>query len=67
MSYFEWVQNLNNHYWSVDEVRAELERIMVAAYSQVSAVAKERQLTMREASYIVAIERVAKAMILRGY
>ncbi len=67
VSYFEWVQNLNNHYWSVDEVRTELERIMVAAYSQVSAVAKERQLTMREASYIVAIERVAKAMILRGY
>lgn len=67
VSYFEWVQNLNNHYWSVDKVRTELERIMVAAYSQVSAVAKERQLTMREASYIVAIERVAKAMILRGY
>ncbi len=67
VSYFEWVQNLNNHYWSVDEVRTELERIMVAAYNQVSAVAKERQLTMREASYIVAIERVAKAMILRGY
>jgi len=66
VSYFEWVQNLNNHYWGIDFVRTELERYMVSAFNQVSAVAKERQLTMRVASYTVAMERIAKAMILRG-
>jgi glutamate dehydrogenase (NAD(P)+) len=66
VSYFEWVQNLNNHYWGIAQVRGELERIMVSAYNHVSAVAKERRHGMRVASYSVAIERVAKAMILRG-
>lgn len=66
VSYFEWVQNLNNHYWGIEEVRAELERIMVAAYNNVSVVARARQLSMRTAAYTVAIERVGRAMLLRG-
>jgi glutamate dehydrogenase (NAD(P)+) len=66
VSYFEWVQNLNNHYWGIDTVRQELERIMVTAYDNVSSMCKQRSLTMRTAAYTVAIERVAKAMILRG-
>jgi glutamate dehydrogenase (NAD(P)+) len=66
VSYFEWVQNLSNHYWDIDKVRTELEKIMVAAYNQVSAVSKERKLTMRVAAYTVALERIARAMLLRG-
>lgn len=67
VSYFEWVQNLNNHYWDIQKVRQELERIMVAAYNKTSATANEHHLTMRQATYCVAIERIVKAMILRGY
>lgn len=66
VSYFEWVQNLNNHYWAIDQVRQELERIMVSAYSKVSVIAKEHNLTMRQSAYMVAMERIAKAMLLRG-
>ncbi len=66
VSYFEWVQNLNNHYWEIAQVRSELERIMVSAYNKVSATAKENQMQMRMAAYVVAMERIARATLLRG-
>lgn len=66
VSYFEWVQNLNNHYWEIAQVRSELERIMVSAYNKVSATAKENQMQMRIAAYVVAMERIARATLLRG-
>lgn len=66
VSYFEWVQNQNNHYWVISQIHNELEDKMVAAFNNVLAVSKERNLTMRVAAYTVAIERIAKAMILRG-
>jgi len=67
VSYFEWVQNLNNHYWDVETVRKELERIMVAAYKQVSAMANEHHVSMRLAAYTVAIQRIHRATMLRGF
>src|SRR5579885_940622 len=66
VSYFEWVQNLNNHYWGIDQVRKELERIMVTAYNKISSVSRESRISMRLAAYTVAMERIARAMILRG-
>ncbi len=66
VSYFEWVQNLQNHYWELARVRQELERIMVQAYAQVSARAQEYHTSYRESAYIIAISRVARAMQLRG-
>lgn len=66
VSYYEWVQNLNSHYWELAQVRSELEKTMVAAYNTVSATARERRLSMRIAAYTVAMERIARAMLLRG-
>lgn len=66
VSYFEWVQNLSNHYWDLDTVRKELEKIMVSAYEQVSTTGKQHQLSMRQSAYIVAIQRIGHASILRG-
>ncbi len=66
VSYFEWVQNLSNHYWDLAKVRQELERIMVAAYAQTSSVAGEHKYSMRMAAYTSAIERIVRAMALRG-
>ncbi len=66
VSYFEWVQNLNNHYWSIDQVRNELERLMVSAYDTVSEMAKRRKASLRLAAYSVAIDRIYRAMTLRG-
>ncbi len=51
VSYMEWVQNLNNHYWELEAVRKELEKIMVAAYKQVSATANEHHISMRLAAF----------------
>lgn len=66
VSYFEWVQNLQNHYWDLEKVRDELEKVMVRAYSQVSARSREHHNSYREAAYIIALDRVARAMELRG-
>jgi len=66
VSYFEWVQNLNNHYWEIEQVRREMEHIMVSAYNQVSSTAQERRMSLRVSAFTVAIERIARAMILRG-
>lgn len=66
VSYFEWVQNLQNHYWDLEKVRDELEKVMVRAYSQVSARSREYHNSYREAAYIIALDRVARAMELRG-
>ncbi len=66
VSYFEWVQNLQNHYWDIERVRSELEQIMVKAYGQVSSHSKEHKCSYRESAYMIALDRVAKAMALRG-
>ncbi len=65
-SYFEWVQNRQEFYWSADRVEAELRRVMTAAYRQVAEVADARKSTLREAAYRVATERVADAAVRRG-
>lgn len=67
VSYFEWVQNLYHYYWTKDEVDSKLEKIMVDAFSKVFKVKEERDVTMRVAAYIVAIERLTEAMRSRGW
>lgn len=66
VSYFEWVQNLQNHYWDLEKVNGELEKTMTRAFSQVLARAREYGCSYREAAYIIALDRVARAMELRG-
>jgi glutamate dehydrogenase (NAD(P)+) len=66
-SYFEWVQNLQHFRWSEREVNDKLGGIMRRAYRDVSARAKEERLSLREAAYLVGIERVVEASRTRGY
>lgn len=66
VSYFEWVQDLQAFFWSEDEINQHLQRIMERSFRDVLKVAKEKKITMRIAAYILAIERVAKAIMLRG-
>ncbi|MCJ7450209.1 MAG: Glu/Leu/Phe/Val dehydrogenase [Candidatus Nanohaloarchaeota archaeon QJJ-9] len=65
-SYFEWLQNLSNEYWSEEKVREKLEDYMVSAYKEVKEVQEEEEVSMREASYILAIERIMEAEKARG-
>ncbi len=67
VSYFEWVQNIQNFYWTEDEVNSRLEQLMVGAFNAVWKVMEERQVSMRRAAYMVAIKRIADAMAARGW
>ena len=67
VSYFEWVQNLQHFRWDEREVNDKLGNIMRKAYREVSARAKEERIDLREAAYLVGIERVVDAARTRGY
>ncbi|MPZ48501.1 MAG: glutamate dehydrogenase [Dehalococcoidia bacterium] len=66
VSYFEWVQDLQSFFWAEDEVNQRLQRILVSAFNEVASVAEERKLRLREAAYVVALQRVVEAIRLRG-
>ncbi|MBN2386501.1 MAG: Glu/Leu/Phe/Val dehydrogenase [Anaerolineales bacterium] len=66
-SYFEQVQNDMNFYWSKEEVLQKLDSKMTQAFHGVLEMAKAQKAYMRDAAYMVAIDRVVKAMELRGW
>ena len=66
VSYFEWVQDLQELFWDEEDVNRRLERVMVKAFTDVLGNAKKHNVAMRTGAYILAIERVAKAMVARG-
>ncbi|MCQ5376725.1 MAG: Glu/Leu/Phe/Val dehydrogenase [Candidatus Methanomethylicia archaeon] len=66
-SYFEWVQNLQNYYWPYEEVVQKLDKLMVKAFNNVYDAYTRYKVEMRMAAYICAVERVTKAMKLRGW
>ena len=66
VSYFEWVQDLANFFWTKPEVDAKLEGIMVRAFDAVWKMHEEKKCDMRQAAYMVAINRVAEAYKWRG-
>ena len=65
VSYFEWVQNLQQFKWTEDEVNKKLEEKMVRAFEEVYAIKKEKNVPMRIASFMVSIDRVHSAYNLR--
>ncbi len=67
VSYFEWVQNLQQFRWEEDEVNSKLENKMVSAYSEVNSLRKDKEVSFRTAAFMVAIERVARSVELRGF
>jgi glutamate dehydrogenase (NAD(P)+) len=66
-SYFEQVQSNMNYYWEKDEVLGKLDVAMTSAFIAVSDMAKSRTMSMREATYAIAIARVAQACRDRGW
>ena len=66
-SYFEQVQNDMNFYWSKDEVLEKLDQKMTSAFHGVLERSEKEKVYMRDAAYMVAIDRVVKAMDLRGW
>lgn len=66
-SYFEQVQCNMNYFWSKEEVLEKLEYSMSNAFSAVNELAQNKKLTLREAAYVIAINRVVDAVKLRGW
>jgi len=66
VSYFEWVQDLQSFFWDLDDVRNKLAKMMRAAFAEVAKTKEKYNTDLRTAAYIVAIDRVAKAVKLRG-
>ncbi|MBI3079032.1 MAG: glutamate dehydrogenase [Deltaproteobacteria bacterium] len=66
VSYFEWSQNIQQYRWEEARVNEELERILTRAYESVSTLAKEERASLRDAAYMLAVQKVVEAERLRG-
>ena len=66
VSYFEWVQDLQQYFWSEKQVNEKLEELMLGAFHRVNGLAKERKLANRTAALVLGVQKVAKEMERRG-
>ncbi|MFQ5812185.1 MAG: Glu/Leu/Phe/Val dehydrogenase [Anaerolineae bacterium] len=66
VSYFEWVQDMSRYFWDLAEVNRRMERILGRAFVEVTEIAKREKVNLRVAAYMVAVQRVAEALALRG-
>jgi glutamate dehydrogenase (NAD(P)+) len=66
VSYFEWVQGLQEYFWKESEVNAKLNDIVTRAFAETWREHEEREISMRQAAYTIAVGRVAEATITRG-
>jgi len=66
VSYFEWVQDRMGYFWKESEVNERLADIMLTNFERISQIATKRGISLRTASYMIAIDRVASAMRVRG-
>jgi glutamate dehydrogenase (NAD(P)+) len=66
VSYFEWVQGLQEYFWKESEVNAKLNDIVTRAFSETWKEHEDRDISMRQAAYAIAVGRVAEATITRG-
>lgn len=67
VSYFEWAQNVQRFSWELDRVNGELESIMSDAYESTYELSKSLNTTLRDAAYNIAVERLWRAIELRGF
>jgi glutamate dehydrogenase (NAD(P)+) len=66
VSYFEWVQDLQEFFWDEHDINERLQRIMLRAFDNVLRVSQEKKVMMRTAAYVLAIDKVAQATTIRG-
>jgi len=67
VSFFEWVQNLQNFKWEEEDVNRKLDRKMTDAFKGIWDVHQEMQVPLRTAAFIVALQRVTRAEVHRGF
>lgn len=67
VSFFEWVQNLQNFRWEEDDVNAKLDRAMTEAFLQIWAIHQQKRIPLRTAAFVQALQKVTRAHIHRGF
>ena len=67
VSYFEWTQNLYQHQWEIERVNSELQKIIIKAFMEVYANAKNKNITFRISALSIGLNRVIRTADLRGY
>ena len=66
VSYFEWVQNRNGYYWTLDKVNATLEEMITSEYKKIVDVSISKKIDIRTAAYVHALSRIAGAIEAKG-
>jgi len=66
VSYYEWVQNREGFYWEEEEVNTRLYQKLKKAYNRVADLAAEKKITMRQAAFCLALEKICTGMVERG-
>src|SRR5207237_9966236 len=66
VSYFEWVQDIQQLMWSEDQVNHKLRELMLRAFAQVRRLARERRVSMRTAGLMLGVQKVAQEKARRG-
>jgi len=67
VSYFEWAQNIQRFRWDLERINDGLSKIMRRAYAAVNEIAKEKDLTLRTAAFVLAVRRVGQAALSRRH
>ena len=67
VSYFEWVQNLQQFYWSYEEIVEQLEKHLVKAFWDVADMTDAKDIVFRQAAYAVALERLLLLLFSVGF
>jgi glutamate dehydrogenase (NAD(P)+) len=66
LSYFEYIQDLQSYFWSLERIYREMKNILLEAFENVWDLSKKKEISLRNAAYMIAISRVAKTHELRG-
>jgi glutamate dehydrogenase (NAD(P)+) len=66
VSYFEWVQDRQGYFWTLDLVNERLDHTMCSAFDQVYDAAERHDVSLRIGAYVLAIDKVASALRMRG-
>ena len=66
VSYFEWVQDMQSFFWSLEEVNNKLESLITKAYNDILPISQKENIDMRTAAYVYAVKKVVDAHKIRG-
>lgn len=67
VSYFEWVQDLQNFFWSEAEINKSLQKIIMKSFHETLKLSREKKVSMRIAALMLGIKKISDAMLLRGF